>query len=168
MDVDRLYHRHAQRLYGFLAYRTGDRSLAEDLVGDVFERAMRARRSFDPRRGSEEAWLYAIAINLLRDHARRTGAERRALERLGRPAGATPSRDDDVAQRDEVLSALRALPGDEREAVALRYGADLTIAQVARVTGERATTIDGRVRRGLRHLRDRLDEVPTTRRSAVS
>ncbi|HEU4974244.1 MAG TPA: sigma-70 family RNA polymerase sigma factor [Baekduia sp.] len=167
MDVDRLYHRHAQRLYGFLAYRTGDRLLAEDLVGDVFERALRSRRRFDPRRGTEEAWLYAIAVNLLRDHARRASAERRALERLGPPAAATAPRDDAVARHDELLSALRSLSDEERETVALRFGADLTIAQIARATGEPGTTIDGRLRRGLRRLRERLDDAGTDRASAV-
>jgi RNA polymerase sigma factor (sigma-70 family) len=168
MDVDRLYHRHAQRLFGFLAYRTGDRLLAEDLVGDVFERALRAQRRFDPRRGSEEAWLFAIAVNLLRDHARRASAEQRALQRLGRPVEATAAQDDAVARRDEVLSALRGLSDEERETVALRFGADLTIAQIARATGERETTIDGRLRRGLRRLREQLDDADAGEASAVS
>lgn len=85
-DFDRLYSAHAQGLFAFLAYRTGNRTLAEDLVADTFERALRARRRFDRRRGGEKAWLYAIALNLVRDHARREGAGARALERAG-PAG---------------------------------------------------------------------------------
>ena len=70
-DFDRIYRREAQGLYGFLAYRTGDSALAEDLLADTFERALRARRGFDRRRGTERNWLYAIALNLLRDHGRR-------------------------------------------------------------------------------------------------
>src|SRR5687768_7999172 len=82
-DFDRLYDSHAQDLFAFLAYRTGDRALAEDLLADTFERVLTARRGYDRRRGSEKTWLYAIALNLLRDHLRRTGAELRALERTG-------------------------------------------------------------------------------------
>src|SRR5919107_5496712 len=74
-DFERLYEEHAQPLYGFLAYRTGDSALAEDLLADTFERALRARRRFDPRRAGEKTWLYAIALNLLRDGVRRTRAE---------------------------------------------------------------------------------------------
>ena len=81
-DFDRLYRREAQGLYGFLAYRTGDRALAEDLLADTFERALRARRGFDRRRGTERNWLYAIALNLLRDHARRAATEGRAVDRV--------------------------------------------------------------------------------------
>ncbi len=89
-DFDRLYRREAQGLYGFLAYRTGDRALAEDLLADTFERALRARRGFDRRRGTERNWLYAIALNLLRDHARRAATEGRAVDRVrsGRAASA--------------------------------------------------------------------------------
>ena len=82
-EFERLYEAEAQGLFGFLAYRTGDRALAEDLLADTFERALRARRGFDRRRGSAKTWLYAIALNLLRDHARRAAAEGRALERAG-------------------------------------------------------------------------------------
>src|SRR5437773_480781 len=81
-DFERLYEEHAQPLFGFLAYRTGDRALAEDLVAEVFERALRARGRFDRRRGRPSTWLYAIALNCLRDHERRAGAERRALARM--------------------------------------------------------------------------------------
>src|SRR5215210_8984379 len=88
-EFERLYEAEAQGLFGFLAYRTGDRALAEDLLADTFERALRSRRGFDRRRGSAKSWLYAIALNLLRDNARRRAAEVRALERAGAvPAGA--------------------------------------------------------------------------------
>jgi RNA polymerase sigma-70 factor (ECF subfamily) len=157
VDFDRLFEQHAQRVFAFLAYRTGDRLLAEDLLGDVFERALRARSRFDRRRGSEETWLYAIALNLLRDRARRADAERRALQRLDPPAAHADFDTDAHARRDELTDALAALPAPERETLALRFGADLTLAQIAQATGEKVTTIDGRLRRGLGRLREALD-----------
>src|SRR5215217_4616513 len=125
-DFEALYEREAQRLFGFLAYRTGDRALAEDLLADTFERALRARRGFDRRRGSERTWLYTIALNLLRDHARRSAAEGRAIERVG-PAGAGAGGFEDVERRDSLRRAMEALAEEEREAIALRFGADLTL-----------------------------------------
>src|SRR5215217_948791 len=82
-EFERLYEAEAQGLFGFLAYRTGDRALAEDLLADTFERALRSRKRYDRRRGSAKTWLYTIALNLLRDQARRSAAEGRALERVG-------------------------------------------------------------------------------------
>ena len=57
---ERLFEDHAEPLLGFLVYRTGNRPLAEDLVAETFERVIRARRRFDPRRGSEKTWLWTL------------------------------------------------------------------------------------------------------------
>jgi RNA polymerase sigma-70 factor (ECF subfamily) len=51
--------------------------------------------------------------------------------------------------------------------VALRYGADLTVPEIAKVTGERLTTVEGRVYRALRKLREELTPEPATRAPAA-
>ncbi|MFZ0385545.1 MAG: RNA polymerase sigma factor [Solirubrobacteraceae bacterium] len=156
-DVERLFTEHAQALFGFLAYRTGDRTLAEDLVADTFERAMRGRGRFDRRRGSETTWLYTIALNLLRDHERRRGAEARALARHGGASeGQFDPALDQVADRDQAMRAVATLPEPERDVIALRFGAGLTVPEIAKLTGEQLTTVEGRVYRALRRLRDAL------------
>ena len=158
-DFERLYEREARGLYGFLAYRTGDRALAEDLLADTFERALRARLGFDRRRGTERNWLYAIALNLLRDHARRAATEGRAVERVASGApGATRSAEDDVERRDELQRAMATLAEEEREAIALRFGAELTVPEIAEALREPLTTVEGRVYRALRKLRGELAE----------
>jgi RNA polymerase sigma factor (sigma-70 family) len=151
---ERLYAEHAQALYGFLSYRTSDSVLAEDLLADTFERALRARRRFDRRKASEKTWLYAIALNLLRDQVRRRGTESRALERVA-VGGRTGSGGgiEQVAERDLVGRSLAALSEKEREAIALRFGADLTVPEIAKLIGEPLSTVEGRVYRALRKLR---------------
>src|SRR2546422_7922831 len=99
-DFEQLYADHAQPLFGFLAYRTGDRALAEDLLADTFERVFRARRLFDRRKASEKTWLYSIALNCLRDHGRRRAAEGRALER----ADSTSEGEDPEDELDAIES----------------------------------------------------------------
>lgn len=155
---ERLYERHAQPLYGFLAYRTGDSALAEDLLAETFERALRARTRFDSRRGTEKAWLYTIALNCLRDAHRRAGAERRALERAAPVTGPGDGGLMVVEHRATLQVALASLSDVEREAIALRFGGDLTVPQIAKVTGEPLTAVEGRVYRALRKLRTALDE----------
>jgi RNA polymerase sigma factor (sigma-70 family) len=154
-DFERLYAAEAQGLFAFLAYRTGDRVLAEDLLADAFERALRSRVRYDRRRGSQKTWLYAIALNLLRDHARRAAAEGRAVERVRVPAEA-PDPFAGVEARDELGQALAELSGEEREAIALRFGAELSVPEMAHLLGEPLTTIEGRVYRALRKLRKAL------------
>lgn len=155
---ERLYAEHAQALYGFLSYRTGDRVLAEDLLADTFERALRARRRFDPRKASEKTWLYTIALNRLRDHARRRAAESKAVERIAATTSSGSTAElDEVADRDLVSRSLRVLSDEEREAIALRFGAGLTVPEIAKLTDERLTTVEGRVYRALRKLRDAIE-----------
>ena len=157
---ERLYEEHAQALFAFLLYRTGDRGLSEDLLADTFERALRARSRFDLRRASEKTWLFSIALNRLRDHLRRRAVEQRALDEM--PQGEEEP-DDAVlvlAQRDAVQRAMLTLSAEEREAVALRFGADLTVPEIAKVLEQPLTTIEGRVYRSLRKLRTELAEPP--------
>lgn len=157
-DFERLYDEHAQPLLGFLVYRTGDRALAEDLLADTFEHVLRARRPFDRRKASEKTWLYAIALNLLRDHARRTAAGARAFNRVAVGASATTGEREfeSVEHRDEIQRALAGLAVEERDAIALRFGADLTVPEIAKLTGEKLTTVEGRVYRALRKLKGEL------------
>jgi RNA polymerase sigma-70 factor (ECF subfamily) len=160
-SFERLYATYAEPLLGFLVYRTGDRALSEDLLADTFEKVLRASRRFDPRKASEKTWIYTIALNCLRDQARRRSAEHRAVEQTVAlaEAGRVHSRPEfeDVEDRDVVGRALTTLSGEEREAVSLRYGADLTVPEIASLLGEPLTTVEGRVYRALRKLRDELD-----------
>lgn len=158
-DFERMYNEHAGPLLGFLVYRTGDRALAEDLLADTFERVLRAKRRFDRRKGSEKTWLYSIALNLLRDHTRRLAAGKRALERVavGARGAVEESQLESIERHDTIEQALETLSAEEREAVALRFGADLTVPEIAKLKREKLTTVEGRVYRALRKLRDRLD-----------
>ena len=151
-DFERLFAEHSAPLFGFLVYRTGDRALAEDLLADAFERALRARRLFDRRKGTEKAWLYTIALNCLRDHGRRAGVEERALERIGAEGD---NRDllEEADLRDQVGRLIADLEPEQREVVALRYGADLTVPEIARILGVPLTTAESRLYGALRQMR---------------
>jgi len=155
-SFETLYAAHAQALFGFLAYRTGDRALAEDLLADTFEKALRGRKGFDRRRASEKTWLYSIALNVLRDHVRRAQAEGRAYERSHEGGTDHPDPFSDLEHRDELARAMGVLSLEEREAVALRFGADLSVPELAKVLGVELTTAEGRVYRALRKLRAEL------------
>jgi RNA polymerase sigma factor (sigma-70 family) len=156
-DFERIYAEHGPGIVRFLAYRAGSRAVAEDLAAEAFERIYRTRRRFDPRRASEKTWVYAVAMNCLRDHLRRELAERRALERVA-PLGARGGDEDleQIEDRDSLQRAIAVLSDPEREVLALRYGGDLTVPEIARVIGTSRTTAEGRLYGALRKLRDEL------------
>jgi RNA polymerase sigma factor (sigma-70 family) len=153
----RVYEEHVWRVYGFLAYRVGDHEAAEDLTQATFENALRAWSRYDPARATVGTWLLSIATNLLIDHRRRD-----------RPV--LPLRDDGVAepvtvpgpeQRWEgsplLIDALAGLGEREREVLALRYGGDLTGAEVAAVLGLSLANVQQIGSRALRRLRETLE-----------
>jgi RNA polymerase sigma-70 factor, ECF subfamily len=158
-DFERLYAQHAADLLAFLVYRMGDRALAEDVLADTFERVLTTKTRFDRRKASEKTWLYSIALNLIRDNARRSAASHRALERVvaGDTDGHASDGFDAVDQRDALSRGLSSLSDEERESIALRFGADLTVPEIARLLGEKLSTVEGRVYRGLRKLRAELE-----------
>ena len=55
------------------------------------------------------------------------------------------------------MAALKTLSDDEREAIALRYGADFTLAEIAKLIRAPRSTVEGRVYRGLKRLRAELE-----------
>src|ERR1039458_4772304 len=128
-EIADLYDRHAEAILAFLVRRTWDPEVAVDILAETFAVALEGRRRF---RGHDDeaarAWLYGIARHHLADHFRRTGAQRRALARLGierRPlTDIEYERIEDLAGsrelRDHVAEQLEALPVDQREAVRLR------------------------------------------------
>lgn len=157
-DFERLYAEHAKPLLAFLAFRTGDRVLADDLVADTFERVLRARRGFDRRRGGEKTWIYSIALNRLRDQTRRREVELRANARTETESRTDTANSESsrVEDRDTLERALSVLTPDELEAISLRFGGDLTNPEIAEITGKPLTTIEGRIYRGLRKMRAAL------------
>jgi RNA polymerase sigma factor (sigma-70 family) len=146
--------RHLDDVYGYLAWFTGDRTVAEDLAAETFERALRLWHRFDPERGSARTWLCQVARTVALDHFR---SERR---RTRREELAAP-RDRVEAPFAEGLSpdleaALHRLTPGEREVIALRVVLDLDAVTAARALGISATNCTTRLNRALRKLEEAL------------
>ena len=106
----------------------GNRSIAEEIVQDVLERTY-VRWSKVSRMDRPGAWVRRAVLNQAISATRRSSTERRAMDRLRRRRVTVPS-EPDPGVRD-VWSAVRGLPDNQARAMALHYGADLSIATVA-------------------------------------
>lgn len=158
-DFDALFRGSMSEVFAYAAALLRDRSAAEDVTAQAFERAWRRRGAYDPRRGSPRAWLFAIARNAALDELRRRKRTAALAVDPEDPAAADAfaAWEDDpeaAARRATVRAALEALSPRERELVSLKYHAGLSHAEIAHVLGcsERAATM--RVHRALTSLRE--------------
>ncbi|MHB8691971.1 MAG: RNA polymerase sigma factor [Solirubrobacteraceae bacterium] len=155
-DFAHVYEQHVWRVYGFLAYRVRNRDLAEDLTQATFERALRAWSRFDPRRASAAPWLLTIARNVLIDDVRRDRSTPVAdLDDRLLPAVDGPEAR--FAGSPALIQALANLPARDREVLALRFGGDLTGADIATVLGLTLANVQQIISRSLRKLRQELE-----------
>jgi RNA polymerase sigma-70 factor (ECF subfamily) len=145
---------HLDDVYGYLAWFTSDRFVAEDLTAVTFERALRLWHRFDPERGPARTWLCQIARTLALDHFR---SERRRTRReeLAAPPEQIDFRFGEGLSPD-LEAALGRLSAGEREVVALRVLLDLDAGTAARVLGISPTNCTTRLNRALKKLEEAL------------
>jgi RNA polymerase sigma factor (sigma-70 family) len=140
-----------RRVYAYAAYRLGDGPDAEDATNDAFERALRYRESYDRSKGEPAAWLIGIA----RRCVDQVLADRVPLAEA--PDVEAPlDLEQQTVTRFELARALGALSDQDRELVALRYGADLSARQIAALLEARTNTIEVALHRALERLRRQL------------
>ncbi|GGK72376.1 RNA polymerase sigma factor SigK [Sphaerisporangium melleum] len=154
---DRLY----PLVLGLAMRVTRDRSVAEDIVQEVFVTFWERPLAFDPDRGSLRGWLATIAHRRAVDHVRTE--ERHRVAAIGpRLTEPEPSPLEDwVLAADEaarVRLAVSRLPGEMREAIELAYYRGRTYRQAAVELGLPEGTVKSRIRLGLRRLADELAE----------
>jgi RNA polymerase sigma-70 factor (ECF subfamily) len=143
-------------VYRYLVYLTGDRSAAEDLAAETFEKAFRSWRRFDPRRSAPRTWLCSIARGVAVDWFR---AETRRRRREDAYAREQPTESFGDGLPGPVEAALRALAPGEREVIALRILLDLDGPSAARVLGISQTACSTRLSRALKRLEEMTNDV---------
>jgi RNA polymerase sigma-70 factor (ECF subfamily) len=149
-----LYDRYCGPVERYVAARTGSEQV-EDLVSITFTRALSRIHTFRPGRGTFAAWLFTIARHAVADHYRER-ARLAPSDGIAAVPASTPD-PETVALAGEDRARIRAgfskLTDGQRDALALRYAADLPFAAVARAMGKSEPAAKMLVQRGLQALR---------------
>jgi RNA polymerase sigma-70 factor (ECF subfamily) len=162
---------YSPRVFGMLFRLTGSRETAEDLLQETFLRVVRTIADYR-HVGKFEAWLFRIAANLARDHARRIRRRGRAValeESFGDGSAAAsdvadtgylePSRALARKELGERLNAcLQGLPEMDREIILLRHFSELSFQEIADVLQIPLGTALARAHRALKRLRAEFGE----------
>jgi RNA polymerase sigma factor (sigma-70 family) len=158
-DVDAfadLARRHGQAIHGYLSRRSS-RAVADDLLGEVWVRSFRARRTYDRSWVSARPWLYGIARNVLREHWRKERVGWGLLDAPQSPWDAVDDRLDARAQRTALLEAVKELKIADREILLLVAWEGLSPSEAAVALGITAGTARWRLHRARRSFRDLFD-----------
>jgi len=141
------------QVYSYAAYRLGDGPDAEDVTSEVFERAIRYRKSYDEAKGEPVAWLLGIARRSVDAALADRPRNRVDFEEIAGDDGI----EDDSVRRLTLAAALAELSERDQELIALRYGAELTAAQIAQVMELQTNTVEVALHRALSRLRAVLE-----------
>jgi RNA polymerase sigma-70 factor (ECF subfamily) len=155
VDLDRLFRDHATALLRLAVVLTGDRALAEELVQEAFARLQRSGAV--PLPGTELAYLRRTVINLSHGHHRHLRVVRR---RSVEPSPDTAAAEVDAVRRDgqrQVVAAVRALPGRQRDCIVLRFYAELSDGEIAEALGISAGSVKTHLHRARTALADTLE-----------
>lgn len=159
----RLYDLYLPRLYAYVGYRLGfgDQESTEDVVADIFLKAIRGLPSFHERHtGSFAAWLFRIAHNTVLNYRKQRGVQEHWLEGTSLDemidlSTADPSPEDMLLQSERGVALrklLLALPPRRQEVITLRFFGELQNHEIATVLSLDERTVASHLCRGLRDL----------------
>ena len=161
--LSKLYDRYGRTVFGVGLKILGDRSMAQELVQEVFLKVWRSSGTFDSARSSFSTWLYrvtrSVALDLYRKRAHRI---RRVPDRqlhiaAERDSSAGPQEVVDESWLSwRVSRALEVLDERHREVIELAYFGDLTQREIAQRTGLPLGTVKSRTASAFRKLREEL------------
>ena len=164
-----LHDRHSHAAFS-QAYRVmGERQAAEDLAQDAFLKLWRSATSYRRERGSVRTWLLSIVRNRGIDQLRAQASRRRTQDRI--EASAPRSQPSEAfaetwrnSQRDQVRDALNTLSPPQLKVLELTYFSGYTHVQVSELLDVPLGTMKGRMRLGLKKMRDYFEHPKLTRR----
>ena len=164
--LDRLIEQYQFRLFRYLVHLTGNQERAEDFFQETWLRVLERGHQYDGR-WKFEAWLFAIARNLVLDWHRRKKPQ--SLDSLAGPHDDAPAFDvpDEKCEspleqflraetREGVQLSLQKVPAIYREVLLLRFQEEMQLNEIATVTGAPISTVKSRLYRGLEALKSHM------------
>ena len=148
MDFDAVFARLYPSLFRYLQRLTGDDDVAEDIAQESFVRLLRQTLPEDEVR----PWLFTVAMNLVRDRARKSERRQRLLTAAPNLVTRTPLPDEDIERAEQIASVrevLERLPERDRQLLLMREEG-FKYDEIARVVGVAPASVGTLIARALK------------------
>src|SRR5580698_5209807 len=159
-EFEQVYLRNVDVLMGYFARRCRDPHTVADLTSETFVRAMDGFARFDPRRGSDRAWLFGIAAHVFARHCEQSAGGRDAVARLGGHRTLGMDEIEELAERIDaeregaaLMQRCARLPSVERAAIELVDLDGLSPKEAAQALGVSGVAFRKRLSRARSRLR---------------
>ncbi len=148
---------YSNRFYGYFYRATGDKTISDDLLSELFVKLVSKIGSF--RGGSFEGWLWKIASNIFHDYLRGKQREKRLFEAQKKEllTELPEPRQAENEQTDKLQTALAQVDADLRELIMLRFYSELSFKEISELRGVPIGTVLSKVHRGLKKLRELME-----------
>ena len=148
---------YARRCYGYFYRLCGDRSLSDDLLGELFVKLVEKIESY--KGGAFESWLFKVASNIFYDHLRSRQRQQKLLEahKAELELEQQYARYDDGEISDKLQKQLAKLDDDTRQLIVLRFYSQMSFKEMAEMRSEPIGTTLSKLHRGLKKLRQLME-----------
>lgn len=151
-----LYEIYFDKIYGFIFYKVGDRTEAEDLAEEVFVKALEAIKGFEWRNVPFVSWLFKIAVNVVNDYFRR--CFKMTTVSVEDYINELKTTDDPAAlaikkfSQEKLYLAISKLTEIQQEVIILKFLTNLSNTEIARIIGKNEGAVKSLQHRALNAL----------------
>ncbi len=163
-EFNKYYEEHMPQIYGYIYMRTGrDKTLAEDIVSEIFLKAIEHFHQYSKEKGTFKSWIFQITRNYLIDYYRsKKNQASTSLEDLANVLK-DPSNTEKFAQeeieKEVIKQAIDTLPESKKELILLRYFSGYSYEEIAKITKEKENNIRVTIHRTLQDLKRKLEHL---------
>ena len=159
-DFENVYDRYYPQIYKYALYQVHHEAIADDITAQTFEAALADWASYDPARGTRQAWLFGIARNRVANHFRKK-TRFSPLRLLPSQPDIVPDPEQTIIRNERraaLIRALAKLSSRDREVIALKFSTDLTNRAIGEMVGLSESNVGVIIYRSLKRLRVFLEE----------
>ncbi len=160
LDLEDAFKKWGVLIYKYVYVRLKNKENAEDITQEVFMKAWQYKESFDSEKASLKTWLFIITINLIRDFFRKNKI---SFEELEENVASKENLEKEAHTKDLidfVFDQIKHLSEKEQEMLVLRYQADLSIKEIAKLLEMEDSATKVAIHRAVKKLKDFCNKNP--------